>query len=48
MPLDTFMDPTMLHMLGLRDTYAEADLEQAILHGLERFLTAHGSRLGRR
>jgi predicted nuclease of restriction endonuclease-like (RecB) superfamily len=42
MPLDTFSDPTMLHMLGLKDSYAEADLEQAILHDLESFLLEVG------
>ncbi|MDR1512414.1 MAG: PDDEXK nuclease domain-containing protein [Propionibacteriaceae bacterium] len=42
MPLDIFSDPTMLHMLGLKDSYAEADLEQAILRDLESFLLEVG------
>ena len=42
MPLDAFKDPMMLDLLGLKDSYAEADLEQAILHELESFLLEVG------
>jgi len=42
-PLDAFKDPMLLDLLGLHDTYAEADLEQAILTELESFLLEVGN-----
>ena len=41
-PLDAFKDPMLLYLLGLHDTYAEADLKQAILIELESFLMQVG------
>ncbi|MCL2471517.1 MAG: PDDEXK nuclease domain-containing protein [Propionibacteriaceae bacterium] len=41
-PLDTFRDPMLLDMLGLTDAYLEADLEEAILRELEKFLLEVG------
>ncbi len=38
-----FRDPYLLDFLGLKDTYGERDLEAAIVHELERFLTELGS-----
>lgn len=38
-----FRDPYLLDFLGLKDTYSERDLETAILHELEHFLTELGS-----
>jgi predicted nuclease of restriction endonuclease-like (RecB) superfamily len=38
-----FRDPYLLTFLGLADTYSEADLEQAILRDLERFLLELGA-----
>ncbi len=37
-----FRDPYFLNFLGLTDTYSEADLEQAILRDLERFMLELG------
>jgi predicted nuclease of restriction endonuclease-like (RecB) superfamily len=42
MPLDAFKDPMLLDMLTLKDSYLEADLEQAILRDLEQFLLEVG------
>jgi len=42
LPLDAFKDPLLLDLLGLHDTFAEADLEQAILCELESFLLEVG------
>ncbi|MDR0595060.1 MAG: PDDEXK nuclease domain-containing protein [Bifidobacteriaceae bacterium] len=41
-PLDTFMDPYLLEFLGLQDTYAERDLEAAVIREVERFLLEFG------
>jgi predicted nuclease of restriction endonuclease-like (RecB) superfamily len=41
-PHDTFKDPYLLDMLGLHDSYLEADLEAAILRELERFIMELG------
>lgn len=41
-PLDTFKDPYLLNMLGLKDGYLEADLEAAILRELEAFVLELG------
>ena len=41
-PLDAFRDPLMLDMLGLTGSYLEADLEEAVLRELERFLLEVG------
>ncbi|MGK5084847.1 PDDEXK nuclease domain-containing protein [Bdellovibrionota bacterium FG-1] len=38
-----FRDPYLLDFLGLKDTYAEKDLESAILRQMESFLTELGS-----
>ncbi len=38
-----FRDPYLLGFLGLRDTYAEKDLEQAILREMESFILELGS-----
>lgn len=44
MSLDMFYrDPYMLDFLGLRDTYSEKDLENAILAELEKFILEMGS-----
>ena len=44
MSLDLFYrDPYMLDFLGLRDTYSEKDLENAILAELEKFILEMGS-----
>ena len=37
-----FRDPYVLDFLGLQDTYSERDLENAILHELEKFLLEMG------
>ena len=37
-PFNTFKDPFLLDVLGLKDNYLEADLEQAILLGIESFI----------
>lgn len=41
-PLDTFRDPMLLDMLGLKDTYLERDLEEAIVRALEPVLLEAG------
>jgi predicted nuclease of restriction endonuclease-like (RecB) superfamily len=41
-PLDAFRDPMLLDMLTLKDSYLEADLEEAILRDLEVFLLEVG------
>ena len=44
MSLDMFFrDPYMLDFLGLKDTYSEKDLENAILAELEKFILEMGS-----
>ncbi|MDR2930463.1 MAG: PDDEXK nuclease domain-containing protein [Propionibacteriaceae bacterium] len=42
LPLDAFEDPMLLDMLTLKDSFLEADLEQAILRDLETFLLEVG------
>ena len=42
-PFDSFRDPYLLDFLGLRDAYAERDLEEAIVHDLESFLLEVGN-----
>ena len=39
----TFRDPYVLDFLGLSDSHSEKDLESAILHELQRFLSELGS-----
>jgi predicted nuclease of restriction endonuclease-like (RecB) superfamily len=41
-PADTFKDPYFLDMLGLKDEYAEDDVEAAILRELEKFILEFG------
>jgi len=41
-PLNAFKDPFLLDVLGLKDNYLEADLEQAILIGIESFILEFG------
>jgi predicted nuclease of restriction endonuclease-like (RecB) superfamily len=41
-PFNTFKDPFLLDVLGLKDNYLEADLEQAILLGIESFILEFG------
>jgi len=41
-PLDSFRDPMLLDVLGLKDTYMERDLEDAIIRELEPFLLEAG------
>ncbi len=41
-PLDTFKDPYLFDVLGLKDDYMEADLEAAILRELEKFILEFG------
>jgi predicted nuclease of restriction endonuclease-like (RecB) superfamily len=41
-PFNVFKDPYLLDMLGLKDNYLEADLEKAILTGLEAFILEFG------
>jgi len=41
-PFNTFKDPFLLDVLGLKDNYLEADLEQAILIGIEKFILEFG------
>jgi predicted nuclease of restriction endonuclease-like (RecB) superfamily len=41
-PEMVFRDPYFLDFLGLKDTYSEKDLEQAILHELEKFILEIG------
>jgi len=40
---DIFKDPYILDFLGLKGAYSEKDLEAAIIHNLEQFLTELGS-----
>jgi len=40
---DIFKDPYVLDFLGLKGAYSEKDLEAAIIHNLEQFLTELGS-----
>lgn len=42
MPMDTFRDPMLLDMLGLKGTYLERDLEEAIVRELEPVLLEVG------
>jgi len=41
-PFNAFKDPFLLDVLGLKDNYLEADLEQAILTGIESFILEFG------
>jgi len=41
-PLNTFKDPYLFDILGLKDEYLEADLEAAILSKLEKFILEFG------
>ena len=41
-PLDTFKDPYLFDVLGLKDEYLESDLEEAILRELEKFILEFG------
>ncbi len=41
-PFNAFKDPYLLDTLGLKDNYLEADLEKAILIGLESFILEFG------
>jgi len=41
-PLGTFKNPYLLDALGLKDEYLEADLEEAILRELEKFILEFG------
>jgi predicted nuclease of restriction endonuclease-like (RecB) superfamily len=41
-PLNTFKDPYLFDILGLKDEYLEADLETAILRELEKFILEFG------
>ena len=41
-PLNAFKDPYLFDVLGLKDEYLEADLEEAILHELEKFFLEFG------
>jgi predicted nuclease of restriction endonuclease-like (RecB) superfamily len=41
-PFNVFKDPYLLDALGLKDNYLEADLEEAILIGLEAFILEFG------
>lgn len=41
-PLNVFRDPMLLDMLGLKDTYLEKDLEEAIVRALEPVLLEAG------
>ena len=40
---DAFKDPYVLDFLGLKDAYSEKDLEAAIIHNLQHFLSELGS-----
>ena len=42
LPFNVFQDPYLLDVLGLKDNYAEADLEKAILLELEKFILEFG------
>jgi predicted nuclease of restriction endonuclease-like (RecB) superfamily len=41
-PFNVFKDPYLLDVLGLKDNYLEADLEKAVLIGLEAFILEFG------
>jgi predicted nuclease of restriction endonuclease-like (RecB) superfamily len=41
-PLNTFKDPYLFDILGLKDEYMEADLEAAIIRELEKFILEFG------
>ena len=41
-PLNTFKDPYLFDVLGLKDEYIEDDLEEAILRELEKFILEFG------
>jgi predicted nuclease of restriction endonuclease-like (RecB) superfamily len=41
-PFNVLKDPYLLDVLGLKDNYLEADLEQAILDGMEKFILEFG------
>ena len=41
-PAGTFKDPYLFDVLGLKDEYAESDLEEAILRELEKFILEFG------
>ena len=41
-PFNVFKDPYLLDMFGLRENYLEADLEKAVLMGLESFILEFG------
>ena len=41
-PVGTFKDPYLFDILGLKDEYLEADLEEAILRELEKFILEFG------
>ncbi|WP_051979506.1 PDDEXK nuclease domain-containing protein [Edaphobacter aggregans] len=42
-PDDHIRDPFVLEFLNLKDEYSESDLEQALIHELERFLLELGN-----
>lgn len=42
-PLDSFSDPYFLDFLGLKDTFAERDLEEALIRDMEVFLLEAGN-----
>ena len=42
-PFNSFKDPYLLDTLGLKDNFIEADLENAILVELEKFILELGS-----
>lgn len=42
-PVDSFRDPYLLDFLGLKDAYAERDLEEAIIQDMEAFLLEVGN-----
>jgi len=41
-PLGTFKDPYLFDLLGIKDEYQEADVEEAILRELEKFILEFG------
>jgi predicted nuclease of restriction endonuclease-like (RecB) superfamily len=41
-PLNTFKDPYLFDILGIKDEYIEEDLEEAILRELEKFILEFG------
>ena len=44
-PFNSFKDPFLLDVLGLKDNHLEADLEQAIIAGIESFILEFGNGL---